>query len=380
MKDRFVRIEELFNRAVEIGPEERDAFLDQECGDDTGLRREVEKLLESAGRTGDFLEIPVFARLNRVADDEERLDLAREFIGRRVGAYLIESLIGIGGMAAVYRGRSLALGRSVAIKVPFRNQSCDEKGMRRFRREARAAAALNHPGIAQVYEFLEDGGVQYIVMEYVEGRTLASIIREAPLKTANAVRIAVQILRALAAAHRLGIIHRDIKSSNIVVRPDGVAKVLDFGLAKVQNSTEAGVFLDLSSTSLTVPGTLLGTAAYLSPEQVRQDPVDQRTDLFSFGVVLYEMVTGLLPFQGKTIADTFDRICWSNPLPIGRVNPEASEKLEPIIRKCLNKDPGLRYQSAAEILIELGDEAADRGQTRPSWWARLIRRVSPSRG
>ena len=376
MNDRFARLDELFSRALTLDPESRPAYLERECGEDISLRREVEKLLSSSRRAEDFLESSPLSHLQeklaREEKESERLESAGELAGQTLGNHQLISLIGVGGMGAVYKSRNLTLGRVEAIKILFPHLGPNATSIRRFKREGKAAAALNHPGIAQVYESGEENGLHYIAMEYVEGRTLSSIVRESPLQTSEAVEIAAQILESLKAAHRVGIIHRDIKSANIVVRPDGVVKILDFGLAKIQDLGGSESFLDLSDVSLTAPGTMVGTASYMSPEQVRRDRIDQRTDLFSFGVVLYEMVTGVLPYQGRTVADIIDKICRSDPLPIARVNPEASLKLEGIVRKCLAKDPDLRYHSAADILADLQGNPRSVEPRRRSWWTRIL--------
>ena len=274
MNDRFARLDELFSQALTLDPESRTAFLKRECGDDISLRREVERLLSSSKRAEDFLEGSAFPHLQERLGEEEsnRLDSAGALAGQTLGNHQLISLIGIGGMGAVYKSRNLTLGRLEAIKILFPGLDPIHQPSRAFKREGKAAAALNHPGIAQVYESGEEDGLHYIAMEYVEGRTLRSIVQESPLRTGEAVEIAAQILESIKAAHKAGIIHRDIKSANIVVRADGVVKILDFGLAKIQDLGASESFLDLSEVSLTAPGTMVGTAAYMSPEQVRRAP------------------------------------------------------------------------------------------------------------
>ncbi len=318
--ERWKQVNDLFQSAVERAPETRAAFLDEGCHGDEDLRREVESLLTSHERAENFIELPAF----EVAPELVTNDRTGALVGKLIGHYRIESLIGVGGMGEVYLARDERLGRKAALKLLPDSLTTDETQLSRFKNEARSASALNHPNILTVYEIGAEGNRQFIATEFIEGITLRASIARGRMDPHPALEIAVQVASALAAAHEAGVVHRDIKPENIMLRPDGYVKVLDFGIAKLteQRLASDSDMRETTAALQTRPGLVLGTARYMSPEQARGQKVDARTDIWSLGVVLYEMVGGSPPFHGETPSDCIASILTTEPPPLSGVLPD----------------------------------------------------------
>jgi TolB-like protein/Flp pilus assembly protein TadD/predicted Ser/Thr protein kinase len=348
MSVRFRKVEQLYHQALEKPEADRTSFLDEACAGDESLRLEVEELLACNERAGRFMEVPAMDVAARMM---ARARTALE-PGSQIGQYEILSLLGSGGMGEVYLVRDTRLDRKAAMKILPPELAADQDRMRRFMSEAKAASALSHPNVATIYEIGEADGIHFITMEYVEGETLDSTIHGQPLEKGALLNLATQIVSAVEEAHRKGVIHRDIKPANIMITSSRQVKILDFGLAKItgqEKPTDPGGREEPGTSS----GIVMGTAQYMSPEQVVGRRVDCRTDIFSLGVVLYDMATGRLPFNATATTGVVDRILHSQPEAMARFNYDLPVELERIVRKCLEKDPALRYQSAGELLIDL---------------------------
>lgn len=354
--ERWRRLEGLFYQALELNTEARAAFLDQSCGTDTELRKEVEGLLESAEQTMDFLQKPVLdAAQSIMNDDRNRSPIAP---GTELAHYKIVAMLGAGGMGEVYLAEDQRLRRKVAIKLLAPELTRDERGLRRFEHEAHAVSALNHPNILTIYEFGHADGLRFIASEYIEGITLRNRLAGGRMELNATIDIAIQIASALAAAHASGIVHRDIKPDNLIVRNDGIVKVLDFGIAKLNERNIGETIRRTASaiaSSTSEPGMVIGTAKYMSPEQARGLQVDARSDIFSLGAVLYEMVTGREAFAGQTASDVIAEILKTEPPAPVEFAPEVPHEVERIISKAIRKDRENRYQTAKDLLIDLQD-------------------------
>ncbi|HKQ91406.1 MAG TPA: protein kinase [Blastocatellia bacterium] len=351
--DRWRQIGQLYHTALELESAARAAFLEATCGDDSELRREVESLLHAHEQADGFIAGKVAGVVAEMAAQQRNTS----FVGRSLGHYQTLSLIGAGGMGEVYLAEDTRLGRKVALKLLPAAFTQDRERVRRFKQEARAASSLNHPNILTIHEIGEasaaDGGAHYIISEFVEGATLRSMARGGRLDIGKATVIAQQVAGALSVAHEAGIVHRDIKPENVMVRPDGLVKVLDFGLAKLTETPAPLADSEASTNMSTAPGLVMGTVSYMSPEQARGQKVDHRADIFSLGVVLYEMLAGRRPFEGATMSDVIAALLTAEPPPLRQYRAEATAELEQVIGKCLAKAREARYQSAAELIVEL---------------------------
>src|SRR3989454_10511357 len=349
--ERWQQIDRLFHSALERNDGERVAFLAQACVGDELLRQEVDSLLASHDQAASFIETPAGdAAAGLLADHHSRL-----MPGTMVNRYKILNLIGEGGMGDVYLAQDMRLGRKVALKLLPTYLSSDGGRLHRFEQEARAASALSHANVCVVHEVGEaKGGRHYIVMEYVEGVTLRERLKDTRMKMSEVLDTAVQVASALTAAHKAGIVHRDIKPENVIVRPDGDLKVLDFGLAKLTESPAFTMDSEAATRAQvkTNPGMVMGTVQYMSPEQARGKEVDARTDIWSLGVVLFEMVTGRVPFEGETSSHVIVSLIESEPSPLVRYS-EVPAELERIVTKALRKNKEERYQTASDLALDL---------------------------
>jgi serine/threonine protein kinase len=351
--ERYHKVKHLCQSALDLEEGARESYLAEACAGDGSLRQEVQSLLALQTRTGGFLgdeAIEVAARkLSRDPSGGAEMDLS----GQRLGHYQIDGKIGKGGMGVVYRARDLRLDRLVAIRVLPLEFAADARQLRRFVREAKAASAVSHPNIATIYEIGESEGHHWIAMELVEGETLAGRLKRSTLSTATVLDIGIQVCEGLGRAHEKGIIHRDIKPANIMLAPDGQVKLLDFGPAKISPLEGQTVISSDSGEPPTLPGLAMGTARYMSPEQIFGQPVDRRSDIFSLGIVFFEMVTGQAPFRGTTLPALFDAIVHETPAWPPQGQSAVPEELKRIISKALEKFREMRYDTASGLCADL---------------------------
>jgi Tol biopolymer transport system component len=357
--DRWQEIEQLYHAALERREGERAAFLEQACAGDDTLRQEVESLLSQPSHAGQFLETPAVEMAARKLAENQ----AQSLVGHQLGSYKVLSLLGAGGMGEVYEAQDTKLGRNVAIKILPSTFIHDPERLSRFQREAKLLAALNHPNIATIHGLEESGGMHYLVMELVAGQTLAERIRKGALPLEEALNVAKQIAEALEAAHEKGVIHRDLKPANVKVTPEGQVKVLDFGLAKAFGSDGGQDFSQ--GPTLSEEGKILGTPAYMSPEQGRGMKVDKRTDIWAFGCVLYELLTGQPVFGGETLGDTLAGVLKQEP-NWQALSAETPAKVRDLLRRCLQKDKTLRMQAAGDARIEIQEALAAPATAEPA--------------
>ncbi|MDT5155739.1 MAG: eukaryotic-like serine/threonine-protein kinase [Acidobacteriota bacterium] len=372
--ERWQEIKRIFDDALKRSPDERRSYLAAACGGDEDLRCEVESLLESFNGAAGFMEQPAVAE---VAEQINASQVKKFSEGQTVAHYRIISELGSGGQGAVYKALDTKLGRAVALKLlPPELTAVDDTSRKRFRREAQLASSLDHPNICTIHDLTEVDGATFIVMQFVAGRNIRQFVRGRPLEIRAALRIAIQVCDALSAAHAKGIIHRDIKAHNVIISENGQAKVLDFGLAKlIREGNEAG-----DQTELTATGSPYGTPTSAAPEQARGEKVDHRADIFSTGVLLYEMLAGIWPFQGKTAVDVRHAVLHAEPKPVGEARGGAiPAKLEVIVGRALAKEPADRYQLISQMRDELLEVLRDLPESKESSTENFLENFKPTR-
>jgi serine/threonine protein kinase/Tol biopolymer transport system component len=392
--ERWQDVKKLLYAAFEIEPGARAAFLDEKCNGDAELRREVESLIAAHDDAGERFESPAVAVLAETVVRQQN----NELTGKRIGNYQVIEKIGEGGMGEVYLARDTRLDRKAAIKILSGALTPDNQTKQRFIQEAKAASALNHPNIVTIYDIASHDGIDFIAMEYVEGETVRDLLERGRIETRKAAELTAQAASALAAAHDAGIIHRDIKPENLMVTRSAQVKILDFGLAKLveqqvsplaDSNLPTAKIANSNQRVVTVPGTILGTVAYMSPEQAEGRPLDNRSDIFSLGVSFYEMITGERPFQGRSAIDTLHLIINSEPRPVRDVNGQLPLEVEELLAKSLAKEPTERYRHAGDFELDLRrfkralesgslvstriqrEDRPSRDRVSPYWWAGL---------
>lgn len=349
--ERYQQVGKLCLDALQLEPDRRATFLDQACADHPSLRRQVESLLAYQQQAENFIELPALEVAAKIIAGQQ----TSTFIGKQIGHYRVLSLLGAGGMGEVYLAQEEQLSRQVALKLLPAQFTQDPDRIARFEREARTASALSHPNIVTVYEIGEADGVHFIATEFIEGQTLRQRMETGSLELNEVIEIGIQIASGLHAAHEAGVVHRDIKPENLMLRQDGYVKVLDFGLAKLTES-HAPAFdakVPTQISSLTDSGMVMGTFSHMSPEQARGQKVDARSDIFSLGVVLYELAAGKAPFEGVNAFEVIAAILERKPLPLSQHRGEVPAELERIINRALEKDREMRHQSASDLRAEL---------------------------
>lgn len=345
-RELWQQVDALLEQALELPPAEREAFVAQTAGDNSVLRDEVLSLLQAQSRAAKFMERSAMDVAAKALAQHSNFTTIASLVGQEIATYRVEKLLGAGGMGEVYLARDSKLDRMVALKILPWHLVADADRLSRFQREARALSSLNHPNLVTIYEVGEAKGVHFIAMELVEGKTLSSLRDKLSVK--ELLSIVAQVAEALGAAHQAGIVHRDIKPDNVMVRPDGYAKILDFGLVKLTEAEPVS-----GAAGNTQLGVAMGTLAYMSPEQAAGEPVDHRTDIWSLGVVLYELATGRKPFTGETRQATINAILSTQPNSVINTNPTLPPDLDRILNKALDKDRDLRYQTASDLRADL---------------------------
>ena len=347
--ERWQQVKAIFNSALEYRPDQRGSFISEACSGDDNLRSEVESLIASHEKSGEFIDDPAYQKATWLEDEKAELKA-----GQTIGSYQVLSFISRGGMGEVYLAQDSRLNRKVALKILPSSFTKDTDRLRRFEQEARSASALNHPNIITIYEIQQLGPTHVIVTEFVEGETLRQRLSRSAVSLSETLAISMQVADALSAAHKAGIVHRDIKPENVMLRPDGYVKVLDFGLAKLSEQANPAEAAEAPTIQVrTGSGVVIGTAGYMSPEQARGVAVDARSDVFSLGAMIYEMVARRKPFQGETPSDTLASILKTEPPSLSAVIPGLPSELNRIVSKSLRKDREERYQVVKDLWLDL---------------------------
>jgi len=353
--ERWQQIRQIYNSALEREPEQRAAFLDQACAGDRSLRSELTSLLAQEGRPEGLFDSPALDAAAKALASDQSQEPRPDLTGQTLSHYRILDKIGEGGMGVVYRAEDTRLKRAVALKLLPPGRLSDPERKRRFVQEARAASTLNHPNIVTIHDIDQAEGFDFIAMEYVAGKTLDRLIPRRGMALDKVLGLGIQIADALAAAHAAGIIHRDLKPSNIMVTDSGQVKILDFGLAKLTERSEPDTEEDgtTGSSVLTEDGMIFGTVTYMSPEQAQGKKVDARSDIFSFGAVVYEMIAGRRAFDGESATEALAAIIRDEPKPLGQVRSDVPDELAKIIHRCLRKEPDRRFHSISDVRVEI---------------------------